>query len=270
VQQLARIVSWNVNGLRAAQKRGFSAWLSRCGAAVVGIQEVRAQADDLPAALEPSRLAGRWSAHYSPAKRKGYSGVALYSRRVPDELETSLFIPRYDAEGRLQIARFGKLVVVNSYFPNGNGKDRDNGRVKFKLGFYRALFDALARHRRAGRRVLVMGDFNTAHTEIDLARPKANAKTSGFLPIERAELDRWMAADWVDTFRHFEKRAGHYSWWSQRQGARERNVGWRIDYVMASRAALPFVEKAFIQSRTRGSDHCPVGVDLDPAVFGDA
>jgi exodeoxyribonuclease-3 len=269
LRQSARIVSWNVNGLRAAQKRGFSAWLSRSGAAVVGIQEVRALEEDLPPALAPDRLEGRWSAHYSPATRKGYSGVALYSRREPDELETSLGIPRYDAEGRLQIARFGKLVVVNGYFPNGNGKDRDNSRVRFKLGFYRAVNDALARHRRAGRRVLVMGDFNTAHTEIDLARPKGNAKTSGFLPIERKELDRWVATGWVDTFRHFEKRGGHYSWWSQRQGARERNVGWRIDYVMASPEALPFVEKAFIQSRTKGSDHCPIGVDLDPAVFGD-
>jgi len=269
VRDKVRILSWNVNGLRAAQKRGFSGWLSRSGAEIVGIQEVRAAAEDLPPALAPARMAGRWHAHYAAATRKGYSGVGLYARREPDELETSLGIPRYDAEGRLQIARFGRLVVANAYFPNGNGKDRDNSRVPFKLGFYRALFEALEKHRRAGRRVVVMGDFNTAHTEIDLARPKGNVKTSGFLPIERKELDRWIAAGWVDTFRHFDDREGQYSWWSQRQGARERNVGWRIDYVLACPAALPFVENALIHSRTRGSDHCPVGVDLDRRVFGD-
>lgn len=263
-----RILSWNVNGLRAAQRRGFSTWLARSGAEVVGIQEVRAAESDLPAALEPARLFGRWHAHYSPAVQKGYSGVGLFSRRAPDELETSLGIPRYDAEGRLQIARFGQLVVANVYFPNGNGKARDNSRVRFKLGFYRALFDALAAHRGAGRRVVVMGDFNTAHSEIDLARPKDNTKTSGFLPIERKEFDRWIAAGWIDTFRHFEQRPGHYSWWSQRQGARARNVGWRIDYVLACPAALPFLQKALIKPRTRGSDHCPVGVELDPLVFG--
>jgi len=267
VRDAARILSWNVNGLRAAQKCGFSAWLGRSGASVVGLQEVRAGADELPAALTPDRLEGRYFAHYSPAERKGYSGVALFSRNEPDEFETSLGIRSYDAEGRLQIARFGKLVVVNSYFPNGKGKDRDNSRVRFKLGYYRALFDVLERHVAAGRRVVVMGDFNTAHTEIDLARPKDNAKISGFLPVERKELDRWIAAGWVDTFRHFDKRGGRYSWWSQRQGARERNVGWRIDYVLASQSAMPFVRKAFIQTRTRGSDHCPVGVDLDPAIF---
>jgi len=260
-------LSWNVNGLRAAQKRGFSSWLSRSGAEIVGIQEVRADRADLPVPLRPERLAGRWHAHYSAAERKGYSGVALFSRREPDELETAVGIARYDAEGRLQIARFGKLVVANVYFPNGNGKDRDNSRVRFKLGFYRALYDALARHRRSGRRVLVMGDFNTAHTEIDLARPKGNAKTSGFLPIERKEFDRWIAGGWTDSFRHFEDRPGHYSWWSQRQGARERNVGWRIDYVLACPAAMPFVQRAIIHPRTRGSDHCPVGVDLDASVL---
>ena len=157
---------------------------------------------------------------------------------------------------------------MNGYFPNGNGKLRDNSRVPYKLAFYRALFDKVQGLRRAGYRVLVMGDFNTAHTEIDLARPKANRKTSGFLPAERAELSRWLQAGWVDSFRHFEPGPGHYSWWSQRQGARERNIGWRIDYVLASPAAMRYVDAAFIQRRVRGSDHCPVGVDLDPAVLG--
>ncbi len=262
-----RILSWNVNGLRAAVKKGFPSWLARSRADIVGIQEVRAQPDDLPPELSPAALARRWHVHYSPARRKGYSGVAMFSRRPPDSLETALGVRRFDVEGRLQIAHFGRLVVVNGYFPNGSGRDRDNSRVRYKLDFYRALFDAVQKLRRAGRRVIVMGDFNTAHREIDLARPKSNEKTSGFLPVERAELDRWLAAGWVDSFRHFEPGPGHYSWWSQRQGARERNVGWRIDYVLASQAAMRFVKGAFIRPETQGSDHCPIGVDLDPGVF---
>jgi exodeoxyribonuclease-3 len=263
----ARILSWNVNGVRAAAKGGFARWLSRSGAEIVGIQEVRAHPDDLPEVLRAERLQGRFHVHHNAAERKGYSGVSLFSRRPPDAVDTSLGAPRFDREGRLQIARFGRLVVVNGYFPNGNGKQRDNSRVPYKLAFYRALFERLERLRRGGYRVLVMGDFNTAHTEIDLARPKDNQKTSGFLPVERAELDRWLAAGWVDSFRHFEPGPGHYSWWSQRQGARARNVGWRIDYVLASPAAMRFVTRAFILKNVKGSDHCPVGVDVDPAVF---
>jgi len=253
-----------VNGLRACASKGFEKWLARSRAQVVGLQEVRAQPDQLPDGLARPK---RWHAAFSPAQRPGYSGVAIYSRRAPDAVETSLGQPRFDAEGRLQIARFGRLVVVNGYFPKGSGKDRDNSRVPYKLDFYRAVFDRVERLRRSGRRVLVMGDLNTAHREIDLARPRGNQKTSGFLPEERAELDRWIDAGWVDTFRRFEPGGGHYSWWSQRQGARERNVGWRIDYVLASPAAAKYLRRAFIQPEVRGSDHCPVGVDLDPAIL---
>lgn len=261
----ARILSWNVNGLRACAKKGFRDWLRRCRAEIVGIQEVRARREQLPEALCES---GDWNAHFVAARRPGYSGVALYSRRAPDRIETTLGAPRFDTEGRIQIARFGRLAVANVYFPNGNGTDRDNGRVPFKLAFYRAVFDRMQRLRRAGYRVLVMGDFNTAHREIDLARPRQNQETSGFLPEERAELDRWLAAGWVDSFRHFEQRPGHYSWWSQRFGVRERNVGWRIDYVLASQAAMRHVRGAFIHPHVMGSDHCPVGVDVERAIFG--
>jgi exodeoxyribonuclease-3 len=201
------------------------------------------------------------------ATRPGYSGTALFARREPDSLDTTLDESRFDDEGRLQIVRFGRLVVANVYFPNGNGKDRDNSRVPFKLDFYRALFERLDRMRRSGRRVLVMGDFNTAHREIDLARPRENEKTSGFLPEEREEFDRWLRAGFVDTFRAFEPAGGHYSWWSQRFGVRARNVGWRIDYVLASPSAMPFVRAAFLQPQVHGSDHCPVGVELDAAIL---
>jgi exodeoxyribonuclease-3 len=139
--------------------------------------------------------------------------------------------------------------------------------VPVQLAFYRALFERV-RSCGGGFRVLVLGDFNTAHRAIDLARPQGNQKTSGFLPEERAEIDRWLAAGWVDVFRRFVPEGGHYSWWSQRQGARERNVGWRIDYVLASPNAMHFAQDAWIAPQVRGSDHCPVGVDLDPAVLG--
>ena len=256
-------MSWNVNGLRACARKGFGRWLSRCGAEVVGIQEVRALAEELPPSLRRPR---QWWAAFSAAERRGYSGVGLFAKAAPDRVDSELGIRCFDCEGRLQIARFGRLVVANVYFPKGSGTARDNSRVPYKLAFYRALFERVERLRRGGARVLVMGDFNTAHREIDLARPKENTGNSGFLPEERAELDRWRAAGWTDTFRSFDSRPGQYTWWSQRGGARERNIGWRIDYVWASRAAMRFVRGAFIATRVRGSDHCPIGVDLDPAI----
>ena len=253
-----------MNGLRACARKGFARRLSSSRAEIFGVQEVRARPEQLP---EPLRTPSRWHAAFSSAERPGYSGVGLYARRRPDAVDTRLGEERFDAEGRLQIARFGRLALANVYFPNGNGKDRDNSRVPYKLDFYRALFERLQALRRGGSRVLVMGDFNTAHRPIDLARPRENRETSGFLPEECAELDRWIAAGWIDTFRHFEAGAGHYSWWSQRQGARERNVGWRLDYVLASPAAMRYVRRAFIRPRVTGSDHCPVGVDVDPSIF---
>lgn len=260
-----RILSWNVNGLRACARRGFRAWLRGSGAEIVGVQEVRARTEDLAATL--ARPTG-WHTHFSPAERRGYSGVGLFTRRTPDRIETSLGAPRFDREGRLQLAFFGRLVVANVYFPNGNGPNRDHSRVPYKLAFYRALLLRLQALRRAGHRVVVMGDFNTAHREIDLARPRDNRGTSGFLPREREELDRWLRGGWTDAFRRFEPGPGHYTWWSQRRGVRARNIGWRIDHVLVSKATLPFLRGAFHQPKVRGSDHCPVGVDLDPGVLG--
>lgn len=254
-----RIVSWNVNGLRACAKKAFPAFLRESAADVIGIQEVRA----LPAQLDPStRSPAGWHASFAPAERLGYSGVAIYSREKPDAVEIGLGDPRFDAEGRLIVARFGRTYVVNGYFPKGSGKNRDNSRVPYKLAFYAAVLERAEQFRRRGS-VFVIGDFNTAHEEIDLARPKDNAKTSGFLPEERAEFSRWIAAGWVDTFRaRHPGENGHYTWWRQWGGARERNVGWRIDYVLASPRAAKRVTDAFIWPQVTGSDHCPVGVDV--------
>lgn len=259
-----RILSWNINGVRAAAKKGFSDWLDTSGAEIVGVQEVRALPEQIPDVV---RAPEGWHSTFQPAERKGYSGVALYSRRRPDRVETSLGDDRFDIEGRVQFAHFGRLVVANVYFPNGKGKDRDNSRVPFKLDFYRAVFERVQQLRKSGRRVLVLGDFNTAHKDIDIARPKENRGTSGFLPEECEELDRWVAAGWVDSFRRFESGPDRYTWWSQRFGVRARNVGWRIDYVFASPAAMKFVRDAFIHPDVMGSDHCPLGVDVDPDIF---
>ena len=259
-----RIVSWNVNGLRAAVNKGFLRWLSRCRASIVGVQEVRARLEDLPEAVRAPR---NWYASFVAAERPGYSGVGLFSRATPDDVITASGVRRFDLEGRLQLARFGKLLVANVYFPKGSGTNRDNSRIPYKLAFYRHLLRWLDPELAAGGRVLVMGDFNTAHEEIDLARPKQNVENSGFRPEERRALHRWMQKGWVDTFRHLHPDQQCYSWWSQRLGARERNIGWRIDYVLASPAAMPFVRRAFISTEVRGSDHCPVGVDVDEAIL---
>jgi len=259
-----RVYSWNINGIRAATRKGLDDWIRDSRAEIIGLQEIRADLDLIPSEILEL---DDYQHHYVAADRKGYSGVGLLSRRKPDRLDTSLGETRFDAEGRLQIARFGRLVVANGYFPNGSGKNRSNDRVPYKLDWYRALFSRVEKWRRAGYRVLVMGDYNTAHKEIDLARPKDNRKTSGFLSEECKELDQWIEAGWIDTFRQFEPDPGHYSWWSQRFGVRAKNIGWRIDYILASPSAMPFVRNAFIEPDVQGSDHCPIGVDLDPAIF---
>ena len=258
-----RIASWNVNGIRAGARKGFGDWLDGCGAEVVAVQEVRARLEQLPQELR--RRAG-WHLDVVAAQRPGYSGVALFSRRAPDTIEAGIGRPAFDREGRVQIARFGRLLLVNAYFPNGNGKNRDLSRIPYKLRFYRRLFAVLEQARRRGEPILVMGDFNTAHRDIDLARPRQNRKTSGFRTEERDELDRWLKQGWVDTFRHFEPGGGHYSWWSQRVGVRQRNIGWRIDYILASSSVMSFVRGAAIHPAVLGSDHCPISVDVDGSI----
>ncbi len=261
-----QIVSWNVNGIRACARKGFGDWLNRCGAEIVALQEVRAKREQVP---EELREADDWHLDVVSAERGGYSGVALFSRREPDSIHSTLGEPEVDCEGRLQIARFGRLQLVNGYFPNGNGKNRDLSRIPYKLDFYRRVFAELESAKAAGEPILVMGDFNTAHQDIDLARPKQNRETSGFRKEEREELDRWLQSGWIDTFRHFEKAGEHYSWWSQRFGVRERNIGWRIDYILASPGAMPFIRAASIHPEVMGSDHCPISIEVDEGLFKD-
>ena len=262
---VTRIYSWNVNGLRACAQKGFLDWLRGARADVVGLQETRATPEQLDDEL---RTPSRFHTHFSAAERLGYSGVGLYSRHPLDQVETSLGVPEFDAEGRVQILTLGALTIANVYFPNGNGKDRDNGRVPYKLAFTERLFELLEPRRKNGGRVIVMGDFNTAPEEIDLARPKTNQKTSGFLPEEREGLRAILGNGWTDSFRHrYPDAAEQYTWWSQRAGIRERNVGWRIDLAFVSEGVLPFLRDARIHPDVMGSDHCPISLELDPSVL---
>ena len=259
-----RIVSWNVNGLRSVLKKDFLAWLDEEPADIIGLQETRATREQLPSSVQQHQ---RYSLHLRPADKLGYSGVAVMSKHEPDEVHTSLGRPEFDVEGRFVEARFGKLTIASVYFPNGNGKNRDNSRIPYKLDFTKAVFDHFDERMRAGERIFIMGDTNTAHCAIDLARPKQNIKTSGFTPKEREAFGALLDRGWIDTFRaKHPDEEGHYSWWSLRSGARARNVGWRIDYVIASPGAWPFVQSAFIDAHVTGSDHCPVGVEVDPSI----
>ena len=259
-----RIASFNVNGLRSIATKGFFDWLAASDADVVAVQETRIAHEQLTDALRAPR--GYPHAHFVAAERGGYSGVGIYSRRPIDAVETSMGQRSFDAEGRLMIARFGRLSLANVYFPNGSGSDRSNDRVPFKLRFYRRLHKLLAARVAAGEPVIVVGDFNTAPHPIDLARPKDNQKTSGFLPEERKELHRWVESGYADAFRELEKGAGHYTWWSQRYGVRARNVGWRIDLALLSPAARAHLVACAHHTHVMGSDHCPVVVDLDDAI----
>ena len=246
--------------MRACGQKGFGSWLQACGADIVCLQETRATPDQLPDDL---RDPPGWHVAFRPAERLGYSGVAILARQPWDELHTDLGDPAFDSEGRLQLARFGRLWVAGVYFPNGNGKERDNSRVPYKLAFYQALQARLQPLADAGEPVVVIGDWNTAPAAIDLARPKDNEKTSGYLPEERAEVARWLALGWVDAFRHQHPTVtGAYSWWSQRFGVRAKNVGWRIDLSLVSPTAAKQLSGAGIAAEIQGSDHCPIWLDL--------
>lgn len=257
---LQTLLSWNVNGIRAVHKKGiFLPWLAQAGPDVVCLQETKAAGEQLPPELaQPDGYFALWH----EAERRGYSGTALLSRETPLAVQFGLGIEEFDREGRLIIAEYPSFTLLNCYFPNGG---RDHSRVRFKLAFYEAFLDKCEQLRARGQHVVFCGDVNTAHQPIDLARPRANQNTTGFLPSERAWLDRFVEAGYVDTFRHFyPDLAGQYTWWLMTAaGARSRNVGWRIDYFFVAREVLPRLVDAFILPEVMGSDHCPVGIRLE-------
>jgi exodeoxyribonuclease-3 len=251
-----RLLSWNVNGLRAAHKKGFLEWLARERPDILCVQETKAAPAQLPAELK--EVAG-YRAYFATAERKGYSGVALYTKFEPKDVKIGLGIKRFDVEGRLQVADFGDFLLYNIYFPNGKASAE---RLRYKMAFYRAFLKHVDRLKAEGRNVVICGDVNTAHKEIDLARPKENEKVSGFLPQERAWIDEFIARGFVDTFRLFNREPGQYTWWDLKTRARERNVGWRIDYFFVSDNLKKDVRAAYILAEVMGSDHCPIGLDV--------
>lgn len=255
-----RVLSWNVNGYRAAWKKGFADWLAISEADVVCIQETKAWPEQLTKAqLNPLG----WHSAFAQAEKKGYSGVATFSRAEPDRVQVGFGDPEFDSEGRVVITEHQGVLVANIYFPNGK---RDQTRLDYKMAFYNKTLEYFSALRDQGKKIVVCGDYNTAHKEIDLARPKANEDTSGFLPIERAWLDQWIEAGFVDTFRTFHPdEPDQYSWWDMVTRARERNVGWRIDYHFVSDNLAPAIADAWINQEVMGSDHCPVGIDIDLA-----
>lgn len=225
---------------------------------VLCLQETKASPDQLDAAT--LSVTG-YQPEFHWAEKKGYSGVGTYTRHAPSRISKGWGEPRYDSEGRVLIHEYPGFTLFNVYFPNGK---RDDIRLAYKMDFYRDFLNLLKEYRKKGKKNLVIcGDVNTAHKEIDLARPKENSKISGFLPQERAWIDELVSEGFVDTFRYFEPGPDHYTWWDMQTRARERNVGWRIDYFFVSEPLKPALKSAFILSNVYGSDHCPVGIELD-------
>ncbi len=254
-----KIVSWNVNGLRAVIKKEFFDSFRLLAPDILAIQETKLQENQLTQEmLNPEG----YDAYWSHAVRKGYSGVGVYTRIKPQNVKYGIGIPQYDDEGRIIEMDFGKFIFFNVYFPNGG---MNEGRLQYKLDFYKDFFEYVDSYRKAGRNLVIAGDYNTAHNEIDLKNPKANENTSGFLRIERDYLDQITENGYLDTFRYVYPDTVRYSWWSYRTAARKRDAGWRIDYIFVSKAMIDnnHLKQAFIENDIHGSDHCPVGVVLD-------
>lgn len=251
-----KLISWNVNGIRAAEKKGFLEWLGVCGADLVAVQETKAHPEQLSEGLlKPAGYEAAWNS----AEKKGYSGTVTYSKHSPVKVLTGMNESRFDTEGRVLIHEFEPIVFFNIYFPNGG---RGAEWVEHKLAFYRRFLEIAHGYMQTGRPIVVTGDFNTAYAEIDLARPKENVAHSGFMPEERQGLGEFFEAGLIDTFRYLHPDTVKYSWWDQVTRARERNVGWRLDYFLVSADLKERIVAADIHEEVMGSDHCPVSLVL--------
>lgn len=251
-----KIFSWNVNGIRAIEKKGFHDWIKKEEPDILCLQETKAQSEQLDDSL---RKMEKYSAFFCSAERKGYSGVATYSKTEPVNVRMGFGQPLYDLEGRVIETEYDMFTLFNVYFPNGG---RGEERIKYKLDFYDELFFHVEKTRKKKKNIIVCGDYNTAHKEIDLARPKDNEENTGFLPIEREWIDRIINLGYIDIFREYNKEPGWYTYWDNYTRARERNVGWRIDYFFVSKEARDTVVDTKIHMDVMGSDHCPIELDL--------
>lgn len=264
-----KIISWNVNGIRAVEKKGFADWLLSTDADFICIQETKANPGQLsPALLNPEGLNSdgqpvSYQSYFSSAKRPGYSGTAIYCKNQPDSFEL-LGDPAFDDEGRVSIVKTGTTAIISAYFPNS--QDDDEGthpRLEYKLSFNKAIQKKCDELVAAGYNIVLCGDYNVAHKEIDIANPKTNTKHAGFLPEERAWMDEFISAGYIDSFRQFNSEPGNYTWWSYRFHAREKNIGWRLDYQCVNRGLSPKLKSSTILKEITGSDHCPICLEIE-------
>lgn len=251
-----KLASWNVNGLRSVSGKGFLNWFENSALDFVCLQEIKVKPEQLD---ESVRAPKGYHGYFSPAVKPGYSGIAIYAKKEPREVRPGIGIPEFDDEGRVLELSYRDFDLLSTYWPNSQ---RDHARLPYKLRFCESMFKYLEAKRKMGRNVLVCGDFNIAHKEIDLKNPKSNMKNAGFLPEERAWMDTFTCAGWIDTFREFEKGPGHYTWWSYRPGVREKNVGWRLDYFFTNKEHRDRLKSASHSCHVMGSDHCPVLLTL--------
>ena len=251
-----KLVSWNVNGIRAVDRKGFFDWFKTEKPDILCIQESKAQPDQFPPHLKNTP---GYHVFINSAERKGYSGVATYSKEKPIEVKRGFGIDKFDKEGRVIITKYPDFYLFNIYYPNGK---KNKERLDYKLEFYDTFLSYADNLKAEGNNIVVCGDLNTAHKEIDLAHPKQNEKVSGFLPVERAWIDTFLDHGYVDTFRHFNKEPEQYSWWSMRTAARERNVGWRLDYFFVNKEFMKNVKNEYIMKDVRGSDHYSVAIEI--------
>ena len=251
-----KIITYNVNGLRAAASKGLPNWLEQESPDVLCLQETKLQPNQYPAS-EFEALG--YKAYLFSAEKKGYSGVAILTRREPDHVEYGMGLEEYDREGRFIRADFGDLSVVSVYHPSGTSGDE---RQDFKMIWLEAFQKYVNQLRKERPKLILCGDYNICHEPIDIHDPVRNATNSGFLPEEREWMTRFLADGYIDTFRHLYPQKQEYTWWSYRTRARERNVGWRLDYFFVNREFMDHVESSYILNDVMGSDHAPVGLDL--------
>lgn len=256
-----RIISWNVNGIRAVEKRGFVDWLVNESPDILCLNETKAEPGQLsPSLLNPPVQGAPYSAFWASSKKKGYSGVAIYTKENPENVRF-MGKPEFDDEGRVLAADFKDFTLITAYFPNSQDERR---RLDYKLAFNDAMLELCNSIVKSGRHFLLCGDFNVCHKPIDIARPKANENSAGYLIEEREWFDKFIAAGNIDTFRHFHPdEPDHYTWWSYMGRAREKNIGWRLDYHCVDSGFMPKVKSSVIRKEIEGSDHCPIEIELD-------
>lgn len=256
--EIINITIWNANGLRSLLNKGGWEWIKSFKPEVLCLQEVRAQPNQLTK-IQHELFSG-YEIYWLPAERSGYSGVLTMSLQDSDLYKFGLGIPEFDAEGRIIATRHDDIMLFNTYFPSGR---RGQERVAYKLDFYAGLLNKLDELHASGEKIIVAGDFNTAHQEIDLRNPKANRTTSGFLPEERKWVSRYLESGFVDIYRELYPERVQYTWWTYRFNARQRNIGWRLDYFLVSKALVPLIRDVIIHDDVLGSDHCPVTLSID-------